>query len=466
MRRLILIMVGFAFANAGFAQCESWEGKPNQSDLENAHVIYRQSVKSEKYLEAEEMWSKVFSEAPTADGKRDVQYFDGIEIYKKKLAAATSDEDKKALKAKALEIYDQLEACYVNGGLPTAGADALNKKLAFVNGRKAYDMYYYLNAPYSKNMEAIQTAIEKGGNDNEYIIFDPAAKIAVYQFKKEKMNKDEVVALYTQLNEIAEHNIAKGDTYSEYFDQAKKAMNAVFKEIEDDIFDCEYFKEQVMDDYKADPDNPDVLKRTIVNLKSKGCESSDPFMMEIEGKYKQYAEAENARKLAEFQANNPASVANKLYKEGDFNGAIDKYDEAIAQEEDPEKKASYLFSKASIQFRKLKQYSAARANAREAAKLKPNWGNPFMLIGDMYGTSARGCGDAWNQRLAIIAAIDKYNYAKSIDPSVADDASNRIGSYRKSLPEKQEGFMRGVKEGESVSVGCWIGETVRVRFKS
>jgi hypothetical protein len=83
----------------------------------------------------------------------------------------------------------------------------------------------------------------------------------------------------------------------------------------------------------------------------------------------------------------------------------------------------------------------------------------------LYASSARRCGDDWNQRLAILAAIDKYSYAKSIDPEVADEARKRIGKYNQSRPEKAEGFSRSIKEGASASVGCWIGETVKVRFK-
>ena len=76
----------------------------------------------------------------------------------------------------------------------------------------------------------------------------------------------------------------------------------------------------------------------------------------------------------------------------------------------------------------------------------------------------RGCDD-WNSRLAVIAAIEKYGYAKSIDGEVADDANKRIGQYSDALPARQDGFMRGLKEGQSVPVGCGIGETVKLRFK-
>jgi len=83
----------------------------------------------------------------------------------------------------------------------------------------------------------------------------------------------------------------------------------------------------------------------------------------------------------------------------------------------------------------------------------------------MYAATSSRCGEDWDNRMAVIAAIDKYNYAKSIDPSVAEEANEKIRTYNGSLPEKQEGFMRGVQAGQEVRVNCWIGETVKVRFK-
>jgi hypothetical protein len=96
--------------------------------------------------------------------------------------------------------------------------------------------------------------------------------------------------------------------------------------------------------------------------------------------------------------------------------------------------------------------------------MNSGWGKPYILIGDIYAKISRGCGDAWEQRLAILAVIDKYRYAKSIDSEVADEANRRIANYNDSLPNKEEGFMRKVSAGDKVNVGC-IGETVTVRFQ-
>jgi hypothetical protein len=48
---------------------------------------------------------------------------------------------------------------------------------------------------------------------------------------------------------------------------------------------------------------------------------------------------------------------------------------------------------------------------------------------------------------------------------VAEEANEKIARYSRFKPQQEEGFMRGVKEGASVKVNCWIGETVRVSYQ-
>ena len=326
-------------------------------------------------------------------------------------------------------------------------------------------MFYTFNTPYSQTTEALQMSVEKGGNDTEYIVFDPYASIIVYQIEKEKMDKAEARSIYDELNAIADYNIENNVKLSSYYQQAKDAMNAKFAVIAHLIFDCDFFVNQLRPEYDASPEDVEIWKKIVSKLKSQNCDPTNAFLMEVEGKYKTWANTQNAAKKAEFEANNPSILAKKCYDSGDFQCAVAKYKEAIAAEMDAEKKAGYYFSLASIQFRKLKDYGAARTSAREAAKLRANWGRPFMLIGDMYGSAARNCGKSWDQRLAILAAMDKYRYAKSIDPSMADDANSRLNKYAASMPSLEDGFQRGIKEGQTVTVGCWIGETVKVKYK-
>ena len=451
------------------AQCGTWEESAKKGEAEDAHTIYRQALKTNDYAMAYENWEKAYAIAPAADGKRDFHYTDGIKLYINRWKSETDAAKKTEYIDMILKLQGEAVECLKSGGITLkcdGNADCYTKRIGYLQGRLAYDMYYTLNTVYTKTIKQLEGAVENSGNNVEYIVFAPYANIVVHNFEKKLMTKEEARAIYENLNAIADHNIAKGNNLSASYQQAKESMNSTFSKIERDIFDCEFFKTKLRPDYDADPDNLDVIKQTLAVLKGQGCAPGDPFYDELDIKWKKYAAAENARILDDHQKNNPNLMAKKLYDEGDFKGAADKYQEAVDAEADPLKKAGYLFSLASIEFRKLKQYSTARGTARKAAKLRPGWGRPYMLIGDMYGSTARNCGDSWNQRLAILAAMDKYNYAKSIDPEQAEDANSRLSKYRASMPDKNDGFMRSVKAGQSAKVGCWIGETVKVRFSN
>ncbi|MEE9439318.1 MAG: hypothetical protein V3V14_09990 [Saprospiraceae bacterium] len=473
MERLtkILLAAIFTFITVGMAnaQCENWNDSAQKDEAENAHTIYRQALKGKDYALAFEHWQIAYGIAPSADGKRDYHFTDGAILFLEKFKTETDETKKAEYKKKGLSLIDDAIACYKSNGITRSKCNGeqacIDKRIGYLAGRKAYDMFYTYNTPYSQTLAALEMAVDKSGNDIEYIVFDPYAAIVVYEFEKGNMDKVKARGLYEKLNELANYNIENNAKLAEYYKQAKSAMNSKFKKIEDGIFDCDYFVAKLKPQYEADPDNKEIWKGIIAKLKKQNCPSSNSFLTEIESKYKSWAAATNASRQAEFEASNPALLAKKAYDSGDFTGAAAKYQEAINAEADPNKKATYLFSLASIQFRKLKKYSAARNTAREAAKNKPNWGRPFMLIGDMYGSSARSCGKSWDQRLAILAAMDKYRHAKSIDPSVAETANKRLAKYAKSMPIREDGFQRGVKEGTSVTVGCWIGESVKVRYQ-
>ena len=60
--------------------------------------------------------------------------------------------------------------------------------------------------------------------------------------------------------------------------------------------------------------------------------------------------------------------------------------------------------------------------------------------------------------------MDKANRAKSVDPSLAGRADRVIAKLRPGIPDKSISFQFGFKEGDRYSIGCWINETVTVRF--
>ena len=118
-------------------------------------------------------------------------------------------------------------------------------------------------------------------------------------------------------------------------------------------------------------------------------------------------------------------------------------------------------------FRKLKMNQKAHETALKAINAWPDWGAPYLLIGDIYASSAPSCGNEWNQSLAILSAYDKWKHAKKLILSKSDSqrVDMQMKRYRDYLPKKENGFMRGINAGDEVSVGCWIPEIVIVRFQ-
>ena len=107
-------------------------------------------------------------------------------------------------------------------------------------------------------------------------------------------------------------------------------------------------------------------------------------------------------------------------------------------------------------------YSEARAAAYNAIKIKPNFGNAYILIGDLYANSGALCSGGDNTPYANNwAAADKYNKAAAVDPSCAEAANAKRA--RLSYPNKEEKFKRGLNAGDSYHVGCWIQENTTVR---
>ncbi len=465
---LLTFLVTLISSQVTLGQCETWNNSSQKDEAENAHTNYRSALKMNDFELAFQEWQKAYEIAPAADGKRDFHYMDGIKIYKEQLKNTSDEAQRQEIIGKILGLYDQAVHCYESGAIEIANCqgDCQTQKAGQVLGRKGFDMFYEFNSPYPENLEAFKACLDKSNNDVEYIVFEPTANILVYQFQNDQISAEEVREIHAQLVAAADYGIENSDQYKAYYESSKSRMMAKFSEIESDVFDCDYFKSKLVPQYEEKPDDPDVVKYVYNKLIQEGCPKEDPFLVKLQSSYEQYAAEENARLQAEFEANNPGVLANRLYREGDFENAIVKYKEALEKEEDQDKRAQYYFNIASIEFRKLGELQSARNNAVKAAELREGWGQPYLLVGDIYADAAKSCGgDAWGQRIVILAALDKYLYARSIDESVATEANRKIGIYNANRPSKDDAFMRGHKEGDVLNTGCWIGEQTKLRVQ-
>lgn len=452
-----------AFSEGLKAQCENWNNSPRKEEAENAHVIYRPFLKGKDVNELAKLsdqdfkiafdnWKKAYEIAPAADGQRPSHYVDGRLLYKALRERTTDAALDKEYAANIMKLYDEEIQCYKNE--------------AYLLGRKGFDMFYMPEYGYSdESFQTLKTALDRGGNDTEYIVMEPLTQALVYFYQNNKVSKEEARDILERSFNILDYNIENNDRYGQYYESTKARVAAHVQPIEDEVFDCAYFKGKLLPQVEENPEDLEVIKYVYNKLRMQGCDTTDADLSKLRGQYELLATTINAQLEVERRKNNPGYDAAQLQKEGKYSEAIARYQEAINLSTDDEAKAQFYYSIAFIQTWQMGQLQTARDNARKAASLKEGWGKPYVLIGDIYTKGASGCGDDWDTRMAIIAAIDKYAYARSIDSEVAGEASQKISRVSGSLPEKQEGFMRGIQEGQSVRVGCWIGETVKVRYQ-
>jgi hypothetical protein len=465
------------------SQCATWLNSPKKGKAEDAHSVYRQFLKNKDLAQLEALdaenfniafgaWQEAFKLAPGADGARDWHFTDGAKLYIVKYKKEADAAKKKEYADKVVELLTTGAKCIEDGTIKIKGVAVGDYVGNYLYGEAGFHMYYTLRASYGAAIDMFKTAYEKAGNATLYTLLEPAAAMAAYEFDKGRMSQEETQQLYITIDDIITHNIENNADYGAYYEQTKARVKAAFAEVEDRVFDCAYFKEDLEPQYRKDPENLEIIKYVYNKLKVQGCDSTDALLVELKGKYETLAVAENARIEAERRANNPCYDAAQLQKEGKYEEAMARYKECLGLPDDSEyalktdeAKAQIYYSMANIQTWQLGQLSSARSNVRKARSLREGWGKPVILLGDIYSKMSRGSCDDWNKRLAVLAAIDKYAQAKSIDPDVTDDANKRIGNLSAARPDKQEGFMRGVKEGQTVTAGCGIGEKVTVRFK-
>lgn len=458
---LVSALIGW-FAAAASAQCDTWNNSPQKEEAENAHVLYRgvvrgkevadlQKLGSEEFKLAFDNWKRAYSIAPAADGQRPSHYTDGRDLLKAKYNLSTDEAEKKELADFMLRLYDEQIRCYQNE--------------PFLLGRKGFDMFYMPEYGYGEEtFKVLKDALNKGGKDTEYLIIEPLSLILVYYFTNQLVTQAETQELFSKMQEIVDYNIENNERFGAYYQDMKLRMASHFSSIEDKVFDCDYFKNKLLPEYQANPNDLKIVQYTYVKLRQQGCDSTDVVMVELRDKYEILAKSINDSLEVVRRQQNPCYDASQLQQEGSYSRALSRYEECLQQTDDAESKAQVYYSIASIRLYRLNQESAAVSAARQAAALKSGWGRPYIIIGDAYARMGRSCDD-WNSRLAVLAAMDKYSLARSIDSETAEDANRRLAQYRDAMPDREQGFMRGIQEGQSVTVGCGINETVKVRYK-
>ena len=431
MKRLGLLMIVALMAGSSFGQKY---GADSVKCIENLS-LYKGYYKQKMYNDAYTYWKVAYDICPASSEK---MYVDGVNLLRRREKKAKMQEQKDQIIDSLITVYDRRK-------------ENFGSNKGRVDGRKGTDLLRYKSDQPELPFAVLESAINEGGNYAEAGTIAGYMTAAVLMAKADKKTPEDVVKIFGQLSDILAHNIAKyeGKKTQAYYIKAQESVN----DLASPYLSCEVLVKMANDGYEKNKSDAAWMERTAEVLDKKGCADATIFFTIAK----------------EMHASNPSSVsAEKMgimsLKNKEYGPAETFFQQAIDIAQDETKKADYYIELAQAQSSAGK-YGAARSNARKAASLKSGWGLPYLMIGDMIARSS-SCGgeDACAQKSIYWLAVDYYTKAKSIDPSVTSKANGKIDTYKKYFPTKEDCFFGGTKAGDSVSIGCWIGESTKARF--
>ena len=213
---------------------------------------------------------------------------------------------------------------------------------------------------------------------------------------------------------------------------------------------CENLIPLYRKNFEVNKTNSVWLNRAASRMDAKEC-SDDPLFVEL---------------VEALHDINPS--ANSAYylgllkdKAGDSQGALAYYEESLTLEEDQYRKATILY-KIAVKFKTRGLKSKARTYALRALKNQPSMGKAYMLIANLYASSANKCGATQFEKRAVYwLAAKTARRAASVDPGVKKTALKMAASYIGRAPSKTDIFTEG-NSGQTIRFTCWINDSVIV----
>ena len=314
-------------------------------------------------------------------------------------------------------------------------------------GMKAHDYFTMGGQDMNEAYNMFKEAIELEKENSDYFVLQEFMDAAARKMKSDESYKEQFIQDYLFASGVADGALkaATKENDKKLLKVAKDNIDAFF--INSGVATCDNLQAIYAPKVEQNKTNLDYLKQVISVMQMLNCTEQEAY----------FAASEAAHAI-EPTAETAVGCGYMYYKKGDMDKCIDYFDQAINLEQDQLKKADYAYKTAAILFSK-KQLSKAKQYALKAISLDGNNGKPYILIANMYASSPNWSDEAALNKCTYFAVIDKLQKAKSVDPSVAEEANKLISTYAAHTPKDADLFFLSLKKGDSVTIGGWIGET-------
>lgn len=421
--------------------------------------IYAEHAKVKNYDAAYEPWKMVYESCPDINK---ANFSLGERILKHKIKNS-SGADKDGYVQDLLKLYDD-SMKYFPTKFPMAGVE-IDKALMMYDEKMAsgdqlcnmLDKAFKEDKANFKNPKALYlyfstlVDLHEAGKKDLQEVFD------VYDEVTEKVEEEN-----KKLTDVLGKILAKEDAGTALTSKEKRQKKAATVNSESygkisgsidsklgALADCGNLIPLYEKSFESKKGDITWVKRAVGRMFSKEC-TDDPLFS----------------KMVEVQAELDPSADVYVYlgtlksKKGDNSGAIADFNKAVELETDSYRKSNILYKVATIVRRSSK--SQARNYLNKAISANPSNGKAYLLLANLYASSANDCGETPFEKRAIYwKAADVARKAGRVDPSLASRANQTASSYAQRAPSKTDIFNSG-KAGQTISFKCWVGGSVTV----
>jgi tetratricopeptide (TPR) repeat protein len=397
--------------------------------------LYREYVKQNDYQTALPFWRKAFNGCPQSFKSI---YLDGVKMYRDFIEKEKDPLVQSKLVDTLMLIYETRIRYF-------------NQKDE-VRARQGIDLLRYKRDDLKEVQRAyghLKESVDLAGDESSEAAIATFMSASMSLFQNQKLPAGDLIADFLSATEILNTKIANSpadtmliplqENLTRNFVQMPGIRNEDLLSSIDVLF-------------KEKPNDPKLLKVIVAVLEAKKLTEEPLWSSAAKNLFSQYPSADLASKIAYIS-----------HKKNDSKEASNYFNQAIQLETDNSKKADYYYGLAASTDN-LGNKSLARDYAQKAIDLKSDWGEPYILIAQLYTSSRDLCQGISLPNAIYWVAVDKLNKAKQVDPSVETEANNLILNLSPHFPNKEEAFFLNIMEGDTYYVGCWINENTKARF--
>ncbi|WP_288856912.1 hypothetical protein, partial [uncultured Bacteroides sp.] len=438
IKTLVAVLLLSGGVTSTFAQTENCNSNSS---------ISHEAVRAGNFKDAYAPCMAVLKDCPTL---RFYTYTDAIKILKAFLGDIKdrNSADYKKYFDELMQVYDQ-EIQYlpeINKKLKTPMS--ASKEL----GKKAVDYLQFSPNPDKEQAYKWLTEATRGtANDPDGAILHYFLQTSMEKVKADDNHTDQFFQDYIDASKYADDAIAAETN------EKKKAVLQTIKDnlvamfVQSGVADCESLQNIYGPKVEENKTDSTFLKKALNILKLMKCNESEVYFKASEYMYQIDPTADAA-----------VGVAYMYYKKGDYDNAVKYFDEALIKETDNDKKAEMAYATAAA-LMQAKKLSQARAYCQKAIGFKENYGDPYILLAQLYGSNPNWTDEPALNKCTYFVVIDKLQRAKAVDPSVTERANELIGTYSRHTPQAKDLFMLGYKAGDRITISGWIGESTTIR---